>query len=38
MIRASLELAVISFFAAVVMAWCDQGAKLVLLIRMGGWQ
>lgn len=37
MIRASIELAVISFFAAVAIAWCDQGATLVLLNRLGGW-
>ncbi len=37
MIRASLDLVVLGLFAAVVIAWCDQGSALVLLSRIAGW-
>ncbi len=36
MIRAALEMAVLGFFVSVVIAWCDRGAEIVTLIRMGG--
>lgn len=37
MLRASLELAVIAAFSAVVIAWCDFGGAIVTLARLGGW-
>lgn len=35
MVRASIELAALGFFVAVLLNWCDAGASFVELLRLG---